>query len=112
MPTKFPELFTDEINQERETVTKFLGVFIDKNVKWKGHVHAISTKISKSIGILYTAKLIIPRKQLNQLYFSFVHSYLKYANIAWGATQKTKLSTLYCQQKHANRLVSFKDQFA
>ena len=112
MPTKFPELFTDEINQERETVTKFLGVFIDKNVIWKAHVNTISTKISKSIGILYTAKLIIPRKQLNQLYFSFVHSYLKYANIAWGATQKTKLSTLYCQQKHANRLVSFKDQFA
>ena len=41
-----------------------------------------STKISKSIGILYRARLIIPRKQLNQLYFLFVHSYLNYANIA------------------------------
>ena len=40
-----------------------------------------------------------------------MHSYLNYANIAWGSTQKTKLSTLYRQQKHDIRLLSFKDQF-
>ena len=34
-----------------------------------------------------------------------------YANIVWGSTQKTKLSILYRQQKHAIRLLSFKDQF-
>ena len=111
MPTKFPELFIDGITLQRETITKFLGVVIDENVTWKAHINTISTKISKSIGILYRARLIIPRKQLNQLYFSFVYSYLNYANIAWGSTQKTKLSTLYCQQKHAISLLSFKDQF-
>ena len=73
---KFPELFIDGITLEKETVTKFLGVIIDENVTWKAHINTISTKISKSIGILYRARLIIPRKQLNQLYFSFVHSYL------------------------------------
>ena len=61
--------------------------------------------------MLYRAQRIIPRKQLNQLYFSFVHSYLSYTNIVWSSTQKTKLSTLYRQQKHAVRLLSFKDQF-
>ena len=61
--------------------------------------------------VCFIARLIIPRKQLNQLYFSFEHSYLNYANIAWGSTQKTKLSNLYRQQKHAIRLLSFKDQF-
>ena len=83
-PTKFPELFVDGITLERETVTKFLGVIIDENVLWKAHINTISRKISKSIDILYRARLIIPRKQLNQLYFSFVPSYLNYANIAWG----------------------------
>ena len=60
------------------------------------HGKPILTQISKSSGILYRARLIISRKQLNQLYFSFVHSYL---------------SALYRQQKHAIRLLSFKDQF-
>ena len=76
MPTKFPELFIDGITLKRETVTKFLGVFIDENVTWKAHINTISTNISKSIGILYRARLTIRRKQLNQLYLSFVHSYL------------------------------------
>ena len=93
MPTKFPELFTDGITLKREIVTKFFGVFIDENVTWKPHINTISTKISKSISILYRVRLI------------------NYANLAWGSTQKTKLSTLYCEQKHSIRLLSFKDQF-
>ena len=109
MPTKFPELLTHGITLKRETVTKFLSVFINENVTWKAQINTISTNISKSIGILYRARLIIPRRQLNQLYFSFVHSYLNYAHLVRGSTQKTKLSTLYRQQKHSIRLVSFKD---
>ena len=67
MPIKLPELFIDETKLERETTTKLLGVFIDENVTWKNHINTFYTKISKSIGILYRARLIIPRKQLNQL---------------------------------------------
>ena len=109
MPTKFPELLIDGITLEREIVIKFLGVFFDDNVIWKTHINTISIKVSKSIGMLYTARLIIPRKQLNQICFSFVHSYLNYANLDWDSTQKTKLSTLYRQQKHSIRLLCFKD---
>ena len=35
-----------------------------------------------------------------------------YANLAQSSTQKTKLYTLYYQQKHSIRLLSFKTQFA
>ena len=82
MPTKFPELFIDGITLERETVTKFWGVIIDQNVTWKAHSNTIPTKISKSIGIIYRVRLIMPKKQLNQLYVSFVQSPLNYANLA------------------------------
>ena len=64
MPTKFPDLFIDGITLERETVTKFLGISIDENATWKAH--SLINKIPK-IGILYRARLIIPRKQLNRL---------------------------------------------
>ena len=61
MPTKFPELFIDGITLERETVTKFLDVIID-DITWKDHIKTISTKISRTIGILYRSRLIIPGK--------------------------------------------------
>ena len=88
MPTKFPELSIDGITLKRETVTKFSGVFIDENITWKPHINTTSTKISKIIGILYRVRLIIPRKQFNQVYFSFVHSYLNYPNLAWVLPRK------------------------
>ena len=98
MSTKLPVLFIDVIDLEWETVTKNLGVFIDENVILKTHINIIFTKISKSIGKLYKAMLMFPRKQLNQTYFSFVDSYLNCENLAWGSTQITRLSTLFCQR--------------
>ena len=65
MTRKFPELFIDDVTLKRETVTKFWGTFIDENVTWKEHINTVSSKISKSIGILYRPRLIIPRQQLN-----------------------------------------------
>ena len=69
----------------------------------------ILTKTSKTIGKRYRARLMILSKQLNHLYFLFVQNYLNYANLVWCSTHKTKLSTLYLQQKHTIRLLSLKD---
>ena len=44
-----------------------------------------------------------------QLYFSF--SYLNYGSITWSSTNKTKLKTLHRRQKHAARIIYFKDRF-
>ena len=59
-PTKFPELFFDGISLEGEKVTKILVVFVDENGIWKIRINTVSTKISKSIRILYGARLMIP----------------------------------------------------
>ena len=60
MPSKFPELFIDDIRLG--TAAKFLGVFIDENITLKTHINTISNKISESISILYSARLI-PKRQ-------------------------------------------------
>lgn len=104
LPPNLPHLYIDNITIKRETVTKFLGVHIDENITWKYHIDTICTKISKSIGILYKARGILQKHSLKQLYFSFIHSYINYANIAWASTHKSKLERLYRQQKHAVRL--------
>ena len=48
---------------------------------------------------------------MKQLYFSFFHSYLNYANIAWASTNKSILISLYRHQKHAIRIIYDKDRF-
>ena len=54
-----PFLEMDNIVIERENVTKFLGVLTDENLSWKQHINDVSTKISKSIGILYKSRGIV-----------------------------------------------------
>ena len=39
----------------RVKVTKFLGVNIDENSTWKGHISVVKSKLSKTIGIMYRA---------------------------------------------------------
>ena len=45
------------------------------------------------------------------LYYSYIHSYLIYANLAWGSTYLTNLKKLRSQQKHAIRIVHNKRKF-
>ena len=71
----------------------------------------VSSKISKSIGILYRTRCVLNKKLLTQLYYSFIHSYLNYGNLAWASTNKTKLEVLYRHQKHAIRVINFKDRY-
>ena len=54
---------------------------------------------------------VLSKQCLNQLYFSFIHSYVNYANIAWASTSKSKLERLYCCQKHAARVIYHKDRY-
>ena len=84
-----------------------MGVYIDENINWKHYINTVCSKISKSIGILYKAREILTKNNLKQLYFSFIHCYINYANIVWASTHKSKLKRLYRYQKHAARLINF-----
>ena len=96
----------------RESITKFLDIFIDKNLTCKCHIEHICNKVSKIIGIMYKSRNILCRRLMKQLYFSFIYSYLSYANIAWASTNKYNLISFYCRQKHAVRIIYGKDRFA
>ena len=101
----------DNIVIERENATKFLGVIIDENLSWKQHINGVTTKISKSIGILYNSRGIVKQPLLKQLHFHFIQYHLIYANIAWASTYKSKLEGIYRHQKHMARIINFKDRF-
>ena len=55
---------------------------IDENITWKDHIHTIEKKLAKNLGLLYQAKHILDNESLKTIYFSYIHSYLMYANIS------------------------------
>ena len=62
-------------------------------------------KIAKNIGLLYRAKPYLDEASIKTTHFSYIHSYLNYANIAWANTCITKLKPLLYKQKQAVRIL-------
>ena len=86
--------------------SKFLGVIIDNKVKFDRHLQYISSKVSKSIGVLYFSRKFIPLSCLKSLYFSFIHPYFLYCLPIFGTTYQTHLNPLILLQKRAIRIIS------
>ena len=97
----------NNIEIKRENPVKFLGVIIDENLTCKNHIEVVENKISKNIGFFYRASHLLDFKNFLKIYFSFIHIYISYANIAWASTFKTKLQGILKKQKHAARTNNF-----
>ena len=65
-------------------------MLLDENLPWKEHLTYIETKCAENIGLLYKAKHHLKTKLLLALHYSYFHTYIKYANIAWSSTHNLK----------------------
>ena len=74
----------------------FLGLIINKQLKWNDHIDHIVLKISRIIGVLTRLKNHIPLNILITLYNSLLLPHINYSLIVWGH-QPSKLT--YLQKK-------------
>lgn len=64
--------------------TKFLGLYIDDNLKWQNHIEFVCNKLSQSSYSLYLLSRKVGLQSLLASYHGFVASRLRYAIIFWG----------------------------
>ena len=69
---------------KRVNETKFLGVYLDKNISWRRHIGSVITKISQTVGIIGRARQFMDSDQLTLLYNTMVLPHLQYCLINWG----------------------------
>ena len=93
---------------ERVTQFKFLGLNIDSNLNWKAHLSAVSTKVSRVIGLLHKLKYVFPSYILRMIYNSLILPHFNYSLLAWGC----KCQNIEILQKKAIRIVHFKSPIA
>lgn len=103
---KLPEIKIGTNIIEQTDETKFLGVYLDQHLTFKKHSCHISTKVSKSIGILYKLNKYLPPNILKNLYFTLVHPYLSYAIEAWHSAYNNVTKKIFVLQKKAIRAVN------
>ena len=86
---------------------KYLGIFIDKHLDWSIHSDFISSKLSRSIGMLAKLKKFLPQNQLRSVYFSIFSSHMNYASIVWGQNLNAHIKRIVKLQNKALRVINF-----
>ena len=91
-------------NKQNECVNNFnfLGLTSDKSPNWKSHTNNIASKISRTLGVINSLKLILPRKTLLVICNSLILPRSNYCILIWGHQNKR----LYKLQKKAVRIAT------
>ena len=86
--------------------TKFVGVIISEDLKWKEHTNIVSNKVSKSKDVLNKIRYVLPVSVLSILYCTLILPYYQYCNIISDSDYPTNLHKQYMLQKRAIRITS------
>ena len=91
---------------ERTETINFLGIIIHESLDWKYHIMNISSKLSRSIGVLYKLKTFLPSRILIYIYNAIILPHLNYCNEIWGNSYKVHTNKILLLQKRAIRVIS------
>ena len=86
--------------------TKFLGLTVDNNLKWKEHINKLCNKLSSSLFALRTLRGKVESRTLIQVYHALFESHLMYGIIFWGNSSSLNILRVFKLQKKAIRLLA------
>ena len=87
-------------------ITKYLGTQVDRNLDWKDHIKALSSKISRAIGLLRHAKVFLPQDTLKTLYTGIVEPHFRFCCSVWGNCGTMEKNQLQKLQNRAARILT------
>ena len=64
------------------------------------------TKISRTTGIIYKIRNLLPLHAKLNFYYSFIYPYLSFNILAWGSTSQCHIQPLVIQQKKIVRILT------
>ena len=90
---------------------KYLGIFIDNQLKFKEHIKYVCNRLSKLCGILYCVKHYITSEQKLLFYTVFAKPIIQYGILAYGNVPKFTLDPILKIQNRFVRIIYNKRKF-
>ena len=79
----YPPLHFNNIAVTQSTTQKHLGILLDVQLDFQGHLKNIYSKVNKTIGLLRKLHNTLPRLPLLTIYKSFIRPHLDYSDIIY-----------------------------
>ena len=92
----------EEIALIHVIVSLFLGITINNKLNWNSHIHKVTNKISKTVGILNKLRYFLPSDVLQTMYNTLILPHLIYGILGWGR----HTNVMHNIQKRAIRIIA------
>ena len=96
---------------ERKTTVKYLGMYVDENLKWHNHIAYVVYTISWNLGVIYRAKYLLTSRELTLLYNTLILPHLNYCAVMWGRNYDSNTERIMLLQKRTVRIIDKKTFF-
>ena len=94
---------------DRVEKVKYLGLFIDEDLKFQTHLEHIRNKLLPMAFAIRRIRHRISEKTANQLYFAHVYSHLTFMNPLWSSANKERIGDLFVIQKKVLKMIHKKN---
>ena len=105
------KLFINDEELEQKDFSKYLGVYLDKQLSWSKHIEITNNKLHKGIGILIKLHNYVQEGTMKNLFNSFLKPYIEYGKLAWGGAPKSKIELINRSIKRSIRTIIDIDKF-
>lgn len=93
------EVYISNVLLRRTKNVRYLGVYLDQNLKWDSHIQCIVKKVRYFLYLIHHLKHL-PIRVLEVIYYAYVYSLINYGLIVWGGAFASELKRLcYLQEK-------------
>ena len=94
----------NDVSLTEKNSIKFLGLEIDKNLRWNSHCSQLATKISKYCFLIKNLKTVLDESQLVSFYYAQIYSRLLYGIRFWGLSPHAH-EVFLCQKRIVRAMV-------
>lgn len=95
----------NNVNLERASSVKYLGLVIDESLNWQMHINKITQKIHSLIPCIYKSRSYLTHKTKMNVYNAFFVSHIRYLLPIWGTCCKTKFSEVQVTQNKVLKIM-------
>ena len=97
-----------ELTIQEQNNAKYLGVHIDRALKWNLQIENVIKKVASAARILCKIRYYADRQTLFNLYYTLAYPHLKYGVLAWGNADKALMQKTTVMQNRIIRIINFK----
>lgn len=105
LPNLGPLKVEESIEIPEVTSVKYLGIIIDRHLRWDVHVNNLTKKLRGLISTFKCLKNYLDVSHLKIIYYALVQSLLSYGIIGWGGVNESHLKQLNTVQKWILRII-------